>query len=194
MKIAVAKKIGMTRIFDEAGIAVAATLLEVRPTKVKRVISESKNGYNAVVVTDEASKKPFECEFHTEETDSYKTDQEINASQFAVDDSIIVKAKSKGKGFAGVIKRHNFSRGPMSHGSNHHRAPGSIGGGYPQRVVLGRKMAGRLGGENVTLKNLKVLSVDAKNNILLVSGSVPGPKKAVIKLYGKSTTNEESAE
>lgn len=194
MKFALAKKIGMTRIFDEAGICVSGTLLQVIPSKVVRTISEARVGYNAVVITNDISKSSTECEFRVDDISSYKPEQTVDASQFEVEDNVMVKAKSKGKGFAGAIKRHGFSRGPMSHGSNHHRAPGAIGGGYPQRVVLGRKMPGRLGGEGVTLKNLRVLSVDATNNIVLVSGSVPGPKKALIKLYAESKVKVENSE
>lgn len=194
VKFALAKKIGMTRTFDEAGLSIAGTLLAIQPVKVMRTILESKNGYNAVVVADENSKKKTLREFKVEKPKDYKVNQIVAAGNFEIGDSVIVSAKTKGKGFAGVIKRHSFSRGPMSHGSNHHRAPGSIGGGYPQRVVLGRKMPGRLGGINATTKNLKVISVDQSKNILLVSGSVPGPKEAFVKVYATSKVQEESKE
>jgi large subunit ribosomal protein L3 len=108
----------------------------------------------------------------------------LDASVFEVGDAIQVTGTSKGKGFAGVIKRHNFSRGRMTHGSHQHRGHGSIGSGYPQHVFKGIRMAGRMGGDQVTVKGLKIIAVDAVNNVIAISGAVPGPRKGIIMIKG----------
>jgi large subunit ribosomal protein L3 len=108
----------------------------------------------------------------------------ITAEAFSVGDTITVSGVSKGKGFAGTVKRHNFATGPKTHGSHNYRAPGSIGAGYPQHVFKGQKMAGRMGHINVTTKNLTIAHVDVASNIIGVEGSVPGPKKSIVRIWG----------
>jgi len=187
MKFIIGRKIGLNRIFDHEGNESAVTLVSILPTKVKKTILKEKNGYNAILVEEilaekEKSKKIYKTEFLSSDPNQFKIGQELSIEQFELDDNIRVEGKGKGKGFSGAIKRHGFSRGPKTHGSDHHRAVGSIGGGYPQRVVLGRKMPGRLGGKHVTIKNLSIKAIDIENNILAVSGAIPGAKKSIVKI------------
>ena len=188
MKLIVGKKIGLSRIFNNDGNEVAVTLVSVLSTKILGIRNEEKHGYNAVIVGEISNKKgkenkTFKTEFITKKTDDYQIGQELLIDQFDENDKVQVEGTAKGKGFSGAIKRHGFSRGPKTHGSDHHRAVGSIGGAYPQRVVLGKKMPGRLGGKHVTIKNLKVSNIDKDNNILAVSGAIPGSKKSVVKIF-----------
>ena len=115
---------------------------------------------------------------------SFKVGDEIKVDAFTEGDTVRVTGTSKGKGFAGVIKRHNFSRGPMSHGSHHHRKPGSIGSAYPQHVFRGTKLPGRMGGVKVTTKGLKVMSIDVETNMIAIKGSIPGPNKSLVFIKG----------
>lgn len=187
MKITVGKKIGSSRIFDNNGNEVAVTLVSVDPIKVLGIKKIEKDGYSAVVVgsindNNDKDSKIHKTEFITSKSNDYQVGQELLIDQFKTNDPIQVEGYCKGKGFSGVIKRHGFSKGPKTHGSDHHRAVGSIGGAYPQRVVLGKKMPGRLGGKHVTIKNLKLYNVDKENSILAISGAIPGPKKSSIKI------------
>lgn len=188
MNIIVGKKIGSSRIFDKNGNEVAITLVSILSTKVLGIRNEEKDGYNAIIVGEVSDKKNkenkiFKTEFVTSGSDEHRIGQELLIDQFNENDKIQVEGYGKGKGFSGVIKRYGFSMGPKTHGSDHHRAVGSIGGAYPQRVVLGKKMPGRLGGNHVTIKNLKISSVDKDNNILAITGAIPGPKKSVVKIF-----------
>jgi large subunit ribosomal protein L3 len=115
---------------------------------------------------------------------SAKVGDTLKADVFAEGDIVSVTGTSKGKGFAGTIKRHNFHRGPKTHGSHNYRAPGSIGSMYPQHVVKGRKMAGQMGAEKVTIKNLKIVKVDSENNTIAIKGAVPGPNKSIVMIKG----------
>jgi len=186
MKFAITRKIGMSRIFDLDGKHVAVTLLAGEKGLVSRVkTAESSDGYNAVVVEVASGKKDKPSkyyEFRVSDPENYKTGMEINVDSFEGNEQVTVCGTGKGKGFAGTIKRHGFHRGPKTHGSHNIRKPGSIGGGYPQRVVPGKKMAGRMGGLSVVTKNLKVVSVDEKEGIIAVSGSVPGPARKIVKI------------
>ncbi len=201
MKALLAKKIGMTQIFDESGVMTPVTVLEAGPCVITQLKSEERDGYSAVQIGFGEAKhqaKPQAGHLKPAKANSrflteYRVDgdqpemtigDELKADVFAVGDSITVSAVSKGKGFAGTIKRHNFARGPMSHGSHNHRAPGSIGAGYPQHVFKGQKMAGQMGNKAVTVKNLKVMEVDVENNLLVVRGAVPGPKKSLVMVRG----------
>ncbi len=201
MKALLAKKIGMTQIFDESGVMTPVTVLEAGPCVITQLKSEERDGYSAVQIGFGEAKhqaKPQAGHLKPAKANSrflteYRVDgdqpemtigDELKADVFAVGDSITVSAVSKGKGFAGTIKRHNFARGPMSHGSHNHRAPGSIGAGYPQHVFKGQKMAGQMGSKAVTVKNLKVMEVDVENNLLVVRGAVPGPKKSLVMVRG----------
>ena len=187
MPFAIAQKLEMTRVFDTEGRAFPATKVKLVTVKVSSLLLTEKVGYDAVQVEivredDKIVKKPFRAEFRVTDPKEFKMDEVIKYGDIVSGDTITIVGKGKGKGFAGVIKRHGFHRGPMGHGSNHHRAPGSIGGGYPQRVVAGRKMPGRLGGKGVTFANMQVLDIDVKNSIMLIKGSVPGPRNAKIKI------------
>lgn len=208
MKALIGKKIGMTHIFDDRGNMVPVTVLEVGPCTVVQVKTAKTDGYNAVQLgfgLDKNINKPksghvqksgvapkFLREFDLSETvevegeeaKTYKVGDKLTAEIFVEGDNVCVVGTSKGKGFAGTIKRHNFTTGPKTHGSHNYRQPGSIGAGYPQHVMKGMHMAGQMGAEQVTVKNLKVVKVDKTNNIIAVRGAVPGPRKGMIVVKG----------
>lgn len=208
MKALIGKKIGMTHIFDDRGDMVPVTALEVGPCTVVQVKNVGTDGYEAVQIgfgLDKNINKPraghvkesgsvpkvlrefdlhSEVEVEGEEAKSYKVGDTLTCEVFAVGDMVAVTGTSKGKGFAGTVKRHNFTTGPKTHGSHNYRAPGSIGAGYPQHVMKGMKMAGQMGAEQVTVKNLKIVKIDPVNNIIAVRGAVPGPKKSVVLVKG----------
>ncbi len=202
MKALLAKKIGMTQIFDESGLMTPVTVLEAGPCVITQLKNAERDGYNGVQIGFGEAKhqaKPQAghlaaakansrhlAEYRLDDTADMSVGDELKADVFAVGDSIQVTAISKGKGFAGTIKRHNFQRGPKTHGSHNYRAPGSIGAGYPQHVFKGQKMAGQMGNKQVTVKNLKIMEVDAANNVLVVRGAVPGPKKSLVMVKGLS--------
>lgn len=198
----IAKKIGMTQIFTEDGSLVPVTVLQAGPCYVTQVKTVENDGYEAVQVgfddireklvtkpvkghLDKAGVKTLRLmkEFKFENSSEYELGQEIKADIFEVGDKIDVTGKSKGKGFQGAIKRHGQSRGPMSHGSKYHRHAGSNGAcSDPSRVFKGKKMPGHMGAVKVTVQNLEVVRVDAENNVILVRGAVPGPKKSLVVL------------
>ncbi|OQA04549.1 MAG: 50S ribosomal protein L3 [bacterium ADurb.Bin400] len=192
MKFILGRKIGMTRVFDEDGRSIAVTKIAALACVVSQTKTKDKDGYKAVQIkalkegNDKAAKV---TEFHVDAPGRYKVGQNITLSQFKKDELVSVQGKSKGKGFSGTVKRHDFARGPETHGSNNVREPGSIGGGYPQRVVLGRKMPGHMGNETVTVKNLKVIDVD--KDFLLIAGAIPGPVKSIVKVFGTGEVAEE---
>jgi large subunit ribosomal protein L3 len=187
-------KIGMTQIVDESGNMVPVTILRAGPCTVTQIKTIESDGYNAIQVgygnvSAKTLIKPqkghlekigapmlqYLHEYRLDNLEDFSLGQTINASIFESGSLINVTGKSVGKGFAGLQKRHNFGRGPMTHGSKNHRAPGSIGAGTtPGRVYPGKKMAGRYGGGQVTIKKLKVLLVDIENNLVIVKGAVPG--------------------
>ncbi len=199
-KAILATKVGMTQVFGEDGILIPVTVLQAGPCVVTQVKTNEKDGYEAVQVgfvdkREKLVKKPqkgafdkagisykrYVREFRFENAAEYEVKQEIKADIFADGDKVDVTAISKGKGFQGAIKRHGQSRGPMAHGSKYHRHAGSNGSASdPSRVFPGKKMAGHMGGEKVTVQNLEVVKVDAEKNLILVKGAVPGPKKALI--------------
>lgn len=197
-------KLGMTQIFDNEGKVVPVTVIEAGPCIVVQKKTEATDGYSAIQVgfgekKEQSFNKPLKGhftkaqvkptrylkEFRVEDAESYNVGQEIKADIFAEGDFVDVTGISKGKGFAGGIKRHGFHRGPMKHGSKYHRRPGSLGAKGPARVFKGRKLPGQLGTEVVTIQNLKVVKVDTERNLLLVKGAVPGPKKTLLTV--KST-------
>ena len=203
MKFLLGKKEGMTQIFDAEGVCHPATILRVEPATITQVKTEDKDGYNAVQVASGEQKehrvakaqkahaggafqnvKEFRPRKNYEESiDGLEKGQVVDASVFAAGDKIVVSAVSKGKGFQGVVKRHNFAGGRASHGQKHSlREPGSIGATGPARVFKGTKMAGRMGSDKVTVKNLKVLQVNTEENVLLVSGAVPGRKGTLVEV------------
>lgn len=203
MKALLAKKIGMTQVFDADGVMNQVTVLAAGPCVVTQLKTIEKDGYAAVQLGyGEAKKvaKPQAGHLKPAKAKSrylaeVRLDQGasdlsvgavVDASVFEAADKVEVSGISKGKGFAGTIKRHNFSRGPKTHGSRNYRAPGSIGAGYPQHVFRGQKMAGQMGHERVTVKNLKVVSVDVPNNLITVRGAVPGPKQSLVMIKGLS--------
>ncbi len=187
----------MTQVFDEKGVVHAATILTAGPLTVTQLKSKEKDGYAAAQVGFAAKKesrlnnaqkgKPFSYfrEFSPETLP--EAGATIDVSVFAPGDVVAVSAVSKGKGFQGVVKRHGFKGGPRSHGQkNKERAPGSIGGGARAgaRVAKGMRMAGRMGGDRVTVRNLKVLQVDVATNTLLISGAIPGKPGALVEVRG----------
>lgn len=196
------KKIGMTQVFDESGIQTAVTVLEAGPIYVTQIKTEDKDGYNALQVAFGEEKKSrlnkpelghFEkagleakkrvMEFPVEDPENYSLGQEIKADIFKVGQFVDITGTSKGKGTAGIIKRHNESRGPQSHGSKFHRTPGArSASATPGRVVKGQRGPGRMGYERVTVQHLEIIRVDADRNLLLVKGGVPGPRKGIVSL------------
>ena len=195
-------KVGMTQIFNEDGVLTPVTVLQAGPCVVTQVKTVENDGYSAIQVgfgdiREKLVNKPkkghfakagvdakrFVKEFRFEDAESYTLGQEIKADIFAVGDKIDATAKSKGKGFQGAIKRHGQSRGPMAHGSKYHRHAGSNGSATtPGRVFKGKHMPGHMGAVKVTVQNLEVVRVDADQNLILVKGSVPGPKKSLVML------------
>lgn len=185
------KKIGMTQIFDDAGNMIPVTVIEANPCIVTQLKTMDKDGYKAVQVGYGKAKKinrPLKGhlkeanvrnlrELKVDNPENYKVGQEIKIDVFSAGDIVSISGVSIGKGFAGTVKRHHHGRGPMTHGSKSHRIPGSIGAGTtPGRVFKGRKMPGRMGGQKITVKNLKVVNVDAEKNVILIKGAVPGKK------------------
>ena len=201
-KAILATKVGMTQIFNEDGVVIPVTVLQAGPCVVTQVKTQDNDGYSAVQIGfgekreklvnkpmkgqfDKAgvSYKRFLKEFKFEDAESYELGQEIKADIFGAGDKIDATAISKGKGFQGAIKRHNQSRGPMTHGSKFHRHAGSNGSASdPSKVFKGKKMPGHLGNKQITIQNLEIVSVDVENNLLLVKGSVPGPKKSLVTI------------
>lgn len=189
MKFAITRKVGMSRVFDAEGISVPVTLLAADNAVISRIKkADSSDGYDAVVLEvkpEKESKKSAFYEFRTDGETDFKVGSSVGVDSFAVDDELVIEGTGKGKGFAGTIKRYGFKRGPKTHGSHNIRKPGSIGGGYPQRVVPGKRMAGRMGGKAVTQTGIKVVHVDSKSGIIAVRGSVPGPARKIVKISSK---------
>ncbi len=192
-------KIGMTQIFDKDDKAVPVSIVEAGPCTVLQKKKQETDGYNAIQVGfynlkekmvnkpqkghfKKANVKPLRHikEFRLDDVDNYEIGQEIKADIFEAGEAIDVTGTSKGKGFAGGVKRHNFARGAMGHGSKYHRRPGSLAAKGPARVFKGRKLPGRLGGERVTVQGLEVVRVYPERNLILVKGSIPGPKKGLV--------------
>jgi large subunit ribosomal protein L3 len=173
------KKIKMTQFFDEKGNVHPATLVLAEPNKIGLIRTKEKDGYEAV----QAVLAKIKSEFRIDGVEKFKKGDELDVSVFAEGDKVKISGISKGKGFQGVVKRHGFHGGPRTHGQKHsEREPGSIGATGPQRVFKGKKMAGRMGGDRITIKNLKILKVDKENNQLLVSGAVPGRKGTPLEI------------
>jgi large subunit ribosomal protein L3 len=193
------KKIGMTQIFDAGGRAVPVTVVEAGPCVVIQKKTAATDGYGAVQVGFDPVKenrvnKPLQGHFHKagtapfryirelrlEDNQDYQVGQEIKADIFNAGDRVDVTGISRGKGFAGGIKRHGFHRGPMEHGSKYHRRPGSLAAKGPARVFKGRRLPGHMGAERVTVLGLEVVNNDPERNILLLKGSVPGPQQGLL--------------
>ena len=201
-KAILATKVGMTQIFDENGVLVPVTVLQAGPCVVTQVKTADNDGYSAIQVgfgekKENCVNKPMKgqfakagvsCkrylkEFRFEDAETYTLGQEIKADIFGAGDKIDATATSKVKGFQGAIKRHGQSRGPMAHGSKYHRHAGSNGAcSDPSKVFKGKRMPGQMGGKKITVQNLEIVKVDVENNLLLVKGAVPGPKKSMVTI------------
>ena len=200
------KKIGMTRVYSEQGQAIPVTVIEAGPCVVLQKKTEAKEGYNAIQVgfgpkKESRLNKPQagHCkaagkggfyhmkEFRVHDPETYELGQEIQLGELIkIGDEIHISGRSKGRGFQGVIKRYGFKGGRKTHGSMFHRRPGSIGcSAWPSRVIKGKKLPGRMGNELLTTKNLTVIDVRADENIMLVKGSVPGAKEALLQIFTK---------
>jgi large subunit ribosomal protein L3 len=187
-------KVGMTQIFDESGNIIPVTILKVGPCVITQLKTKSKNGYDSIQigygnVSSKALSQPelghlqksniqplkYLKEFKIIEADAFSIGQILNVDSFSPGQFVNIRGKSIGKGFSGLQKRHNFSRGPMTHGSKNHREPGSIGmGTTPGRVLPGKKMAGQVGNKITTIRKLKVIQINSEENLLVIKGSVPG--------------------
>ena len=197
------RKIGMTQVFAENGELIPVTVIAANPNVVLQKKTTETDGYNAIQLgfedkrekltnkpeqghTAKASTTPkrFIREIRDADVDGLEVGQEVKVEVFAAGEIVDVTGISKGKGFQGVIKRHGQSRGPMSHGSRYHRRPGSMGPVAPNRVFKGKKLAGHMGGDQVTIQNLEIVQVDTERNLLLVKGNVPGAKKSLVVVQG----------
>ena len=203
------RKIGMTQVFGENGELIPVTVVEASQNVVLQKKTEEVDGYNAIQVgfedkqaykkgskSNKYANKPAEGhakkadtapkrfirEFRNVNVDEYEVGQEVSVDTFETGDIVDVTGTSKGKGFQGVIKRHGQSRGPMAHGSRYHRRPGSMGPVAPNRVFKGKNLAGRMGGDRVTIQNLEVVQVVPEKNVILIKGNVPGAKKSLITI------------
>lgn len=195
------KKIGMTQLFDQEGNVVPVTVLQAGPCPVVQKKTVATDGYNAIQVGFQEQKEQrltnpkrghfkradvaptrYLAELKLVNAEEFEVGQELRADMFQAGDRIDVSSVSKGKGFAGSIKRHNQRRGPMSHGSHYHRGPGSLGAVDAARVFKGRPLPGRMGGELVTMQNLEVVKVDAERNLLIVKGSMPGIRGVLLRI------------
>ena len=191
----------MTSTISENGTTQAITLLSVDPNVVTQIKTVEKDGYNAVQIGSETSKntkKPQINHFKAskmlpkivreyvlkDDENELTIGDTISADSFSIGDVVHVTSTSKGKGFAGTIKRHNFHRGRKTHGGRSYRRPGSIGSMYPQKIFKGKKMAGRMGHDQVTVRNLKIALVDMELNVIGVTGAVPGPRKGIVMIKG----------
>lgn len=202
------KKVGMTQIFDAEGKLLPVTVIEAGPCVVVQKKTVEKDGYEALQMGfapkkeakttkplkghfENAKVKPlsFVKEFRLEDTEQYQVGQEVKVDVFAEGEQVDVVGISKGKGFVGSIKRHGFHRGPMKHGSKYHRGSGSLGAKGPARVFKGRKLPGRTGGDRVTIQNLSVVRVDPERNLILIKGSIPGPKKGLVVIKNSIKAN-----
>ena len=216
MKGILGKKIGMTQVFTTSGKLIPVTVVEVEPNVITQIKTKEKDGYEAIqlatcTVKNKASNKAkightakaktepkrFLKEIRGINVNDYTLGQVVDANCFKEGEIVDVSGVSKGKGFQGVIKRYNQTRGPMGHGSQYHRGVGSMGTLLPMHVLKGKKLPGHMGNENVTIQNLEVIKVDLENNVILIKGNVPGPKKSLvmiksgIKASGKANKKED---
>ena len=199
MKGILGRKIGMTQVFTESGKLIPVTVVEVEKNVVTQIKTKENDGYEAIqlgfgntreklatkasaghTAKAQTTPKRFFREIKGVDVNSYTLGQELSADIFTPGEVVDVTGTTKGKGFQGVIKRHGQSRGPMGHGSHYHRRPGSMGTMRPMRVFKGKKLAGHMGTLTVTIQNLEVVAVDTENNVILISGNIPGPKKGLV--------------
>lgn len=202
MKALITRKIGMTSILTEDGSAIAVTLLSASPNTVTQIKDSENDGYSALQLGYENRKSAGKAQtghyktakvtpkiarefrINGEEISEINVGDQIGADIFEIGEKVSVTGISKGKGFAGTIKRHGFHRGPKTHGGQSYRRPGSIGSMYPQRIFPGKKMAGHMGHTRVTTKNLRIALIDKDNSVIGIEGAVPGPKKGLVLLKG----------
>lgn len=201
MKALITRKVGMTSTIDEDGTVRAVTLLSASDNVVTQLKSMDNDGYQAVQLGFETAGNLSKSqaghlkaakispkiirEFRVDEiTEDLQVGNKLTAEVFSVGDAVHVTGTSKGKGWAGTIKRHNFHRGRKTHGGRSYRRPGSIGSMYPQKIFKGKKMAGQMGDEQVTVRNLKIALIDTENNLIGVTGAVPGPRKGIVLVRG----------
>lgn len=210
MKALVTRKIGMTSLVADDGVVTAVTLLSAKPNVVSQLKTVDVDGYNAVQIGTEQAKNATKAavghfkrakvapskiirEIRLNETpEELNVGTELKADVFNVGDKVQVTGTSKGKGFAGTIRRHNFKRGRKTHGGRSYRRPGSIGSMYPQKIFKGKRMAGRLGHDQITVQNLKVALVDTELNVIAVSGAVPGPRHSIVLLKEARKTKSDN--
>ena len=199
MKFLIGKKLGMTTLFDEEKGALNVTLIECTPNKVSRKLTEAKNGYSAIqLTTEKTSRKNAVSEFRVDknkteeskaaalkELEAIEEGSTLSVDQFIVGEKVHITGTTKAKGFQGVVKRYNFRGAPASHGRKHDmRKPGSIGATFPEHVIKGRRMAGRMGGEKMTVQNLHVVYVNIEEGLIGVKGAVPGVNGRIVKIVG----------
>ena len=193
MKFILGRKLGMSTIYDKDKGALPVTLVECGENTITQIRSEDKDGYKAAQAglkkskiknqKSKLSKNYLKVKEFRGETKDLKVGEGLDVSQFEVGDKVKVSGFSKGKGFQGVMKRHGFKGSPRSHGHKHDwRAPGSIGSSFPEHVIKGKKMAGRMGGIRSTVKNLEVVQIDKDNSVLFLKGAVPGVKGRIIEI------------
>ena len=213
MKGILGKKIGMTQVFAKDGKLVPVTVIEVEPNVVTQIKTVEKDGYDAIqlgtvdVKEKNSTKaqighakkantapKRFLKELRGVNVNDYTLGQTLNADVFKAGEVVDVSGVSKGKGFQGVIKRYNQSRGPMGHGSQYHRGVGSLGTLLPMHVLKGKKLPGHMGNVATTIQNLEVVSVDLENNVILIKGNVPGPKKSLVMIRTSVKKGEKTNE
>ena len=211
MKGILGKKIGMTQVFTKNGKLIPVTVIEVEPNVVTQIKTKEKDGYDAIQLgavtvkekssnkakighTNKANTAPkrFLRELRGVNVNDYTLGQVISADIFKEGEVVDVSGVSKGKGFQGVIKRYNQSRGPMGHGSQYHRGVGSLGTLLPMHVLKGKKLPGHMGNVATTIQNLEVVSVDLENNVILIKGNVPGPKKSLVMIKTSVKKGEKS--
>ena len=215
MKGILGRKVGMTQVFTTDGKLIPVTVIEVEPNVVTQIKTVEKDGYDAIqlgaqTIREKLSNKPelghvkkanttpkrFLREIRGVNVNDYTLGQTIGVDIFEAGEIVDVTGTSKGKGFQGVIKRHNQSRGPMGHGSQYHRGVGSLGTMLPMHVLKGKKMPGQMGNVQRTVQNLEVVSIDTENSVILVKGNVPGPKKSLVMIrtaVKKPTVKKEAA-
>ena len=208
MKGILGRKIGMTQVFTESGKLIPVTVVEVEKNVVTQIKTKENDGYEAIqlgfgntreklatkasaghTAKAQTTPKRFFKEIKGVDINSYTLGQEISAEIFVPGEVVDVTGTTKGKGFQGVIKRHGQSRGPMGHGSHYHRRPGSMGTMRPMRVFKGKKLAGHMGTLTVTIQNLEIVAVDTENNVILISGNIPGPKKGLVLIRSAVKAN-----
>ena len=207
------RKIGMTQVFTKSGKLIPVTVIEVEPNVVTQIKTKENDGYEAIQLgfdtkreklatkasighTNKANTTPkrFFREIRGVEVNNYSLGQELSVDIFTAGEIVDVTGTTKGKGFQGVIKRHNQSRGPMGHGSHYHRRPGSMGTLRPMRVFKGKKLPGHMGTLTVTVQNLVIVAVDPTNNVILVKGNVPGPKKSLVVIKSSVKKGDKKVE